>query len=714
MDTRKRKILSVLAVLLAVAAVFISSSLTFRNPGAGTNAFSQDTSGKAAGSETDIRSAMFENKEDKLQFLSGCLDMPSSVMDAEYHIAYGVDPAGDASGRAGPDIRAALKVAEADLPLWSKGMKRILPQQADLDWWEDLKTSELTWLVQYRAEYYKDPDSSSYVVIFPENQIVLKRVTAADISETPEALHDIEELPGYDDLKILAADKLEYDASTLPFIKTVLAEKLPTEKGREVTVIYYKAMYLDSPAAGIPVLVISREEDALCEVLLEEGFSYWEECHLADVDGDGAEEILMQLCTGYTGGAGAYQTDIYRLTDSGLDKIFSNPEWESNTGFDTGFTLHLSEGSTCTVENIYTDFKTSFTHSHGDDYPYFDEEGSLTDEGRKYNTIGRLGVDPYFHQFLPVDTDGDGVSEILAAQFTYLWSRADGLGAAYTILKWDDDAMSVSKAGFLSYEASPEQPESQTRWEDYESSWYKTEEERPEADAESIAKAVSRKIADMDFTVKTYPLDEAFNGSETDRAYRDAYYKAITNQTPVLHRRLGSQPYKEISYKKILGEDFLDDREFLEQSLRQSSGFYYMDYDGDGFPELIHDNQGLYGLKYNPEDGQVYLFLNMPGGYANLMGAGQIYCHNPCIANKEMYAYEAEDQNGNRQYADFMVISGTAGGQKEAYYVSAGDFQDVQVSRDTWDKLLGPLQAACGRAPAPVSFDELFGLSNTG
>lgn len=45
--------------------------------------------------------------------------------------------------------------------------------------------------------------------------------------------------------------------------------------------------------------------------------------------------------------------------------------------------------------------------------------------------------------------DSDGVSEIMTAQYTYLWGRADSLGAAYTILKWDSDEMSVVKAGFL-------------------------------------------------------------------------------------------------------------------------------------------------------------------------------------------------------------------------------------------------------------------------
>lgn len=95
-----------------------------------------------------------------------------------------------------------------------------------------------------------------------------------------------------------------------------------------------------------------------------------------------------------------------------------------------------------------------------------------------------------------------------------------------------------------------------------------------------------------------------FCGSEADRAYREAYYKAVTNQMPVLRRQFRSLTYDG----------------------------------GDGLPELIDCHQGLYGLKYNPEDNQIYLFLEIPGSNVSLMGAEQLYSHNPGIANKQMYS----------------------------------------------------------------------------
>ncbi len=42
----------------------------------------------------------------------------------------------------------------------------------------------------------------------------------------------------------------------------------------------------------------------------------------------------------------------------------------------------------------------------------------------------------------------------MTAQYTYLYGRSDGLGAAYTLLKWDNsmERMYIQKAGYWPYE----------------------------------------------------------------------------------------------------------------------------------------------------------------------------------------------------------------------------------------------------------------------
>lgn len=64
----------------------------------------------------------------------------------------------------------------------------------------------------------------------------------------------------------------------------------------------------------------------------------------------------MQHLISITGGAGAYETSIYRLTDHGISKIFCSPDYEND--------------------------ETNW-----------------------------LSADPYFYLFMPVDADGDGIYE---------------------------------------------------------------------------------------------------------------------------------------------------------------------------------------------------------------------------------------------------------------------------------------------------------------
>ncbi len=127
--------------------------------------------------------------------------------------------------------------------------------------------------------------------------------------------------------------------------------------------------------------------------------SYDDEWYLADIDGDGRDELLMQHLTGITGGAGAYESAIYRLTDGGPSKLFGSPDPDGNGYFDTYFSLHLSRGYTHTVQNGSAGFTLS-SHAKAWRNPYFDAEGNLTDEGRENNETDWLNTDPCFYLFL--------------------------------------------------------------------------------------------------------------------------------------------------------------------------------------------------------------------------------------------------------------------------------------------------------------------------
>lgn len=59
--------------------------------------------------------------------------MPSEIIDTAYHIIYQDNSKGRVPGPSDYNIRAAFTVAAGDLPLWTKDMKKILPEQVNPD-----------------------------------------------------------------------------------------------------------------------------------------------------------------------------------------------------------------------------------------------------------------------------------------------------------------------------------------------------------------------------------------------------------------------------------------------------------------------------------------------------------------------------------------------------------------------------------------------------
>lgn len=417
---------------------------------------------------TDSWSTSFPDREEKLGFLEEYLVLPSEVRDAEYHIVYQDNSGGLVPGPSDWDIRAALRVEQEDMALWTEGMNRILPEQIDLGLWNGLETEALDWGQLVPDGCYKRPDSRSYVVLFKDSGIILKLVSTLYLAPALDGSNLKDEIPGYEEHKTLVADTLGYDHSAVPYIRTVQADKIKNAEGVETEIVCYSALFHNSPLYGIPVLVVRTEDQAVCTVLFQG--SYQDRFSLADIDGDGNEEILIQSLVSITGGAGGFETAIYKLDHGRPELLFCYPGQEEGERLDTGFALTFADGDKFQIRNGLTDYCTEFSRGPSaadDSYPYFDEQESFWD----------LGVDPFFYLFEPVDCDGDGADEILTAQYTYFHSRADGLGTAYSIIKWNQDKQmpEIVKSGFWPYEDCDEDSryDYDERWSWYEANWYK-------------------------------------------------------------------------------------------------------------------------------------------------------------------------------------------------------------------------------------------------
>lgn len=195
-------------------------------------------------------------------------------------------------------------------------------------------------------------------------------------------------------------------------------------------------------------LAVSLGEKVLLKDLAEEQYSgsYWDTLYVCDIDGDGLDEIVVQQTVGMSGGAGSYWSRIFKVRAEEIEVIFDslivdaeNTSWGT---FDTGFTSTYLSGRQVKIENTITGYSTILDISDRYQDAFFDAEGK--------GTTGRLYCDS-FREFIPQDVDHDGVFELVCLQYASLYTHADYIGDAKTVLKYNtaSQGFEVVQAEFI-------------------------------------------------------------------------------------------------------------------------------------------------------------------------------------------------------------------------------------------------------------------------
>ena len=232
--------------------------------------------------------------------------------------------------------------------------------------------------------------------------------------------------------------------------------------------------------------------------------------------------------------------------------------------------------------------------------------------------------------------------------------------------------------------------------------------------------AVYEKSMQINYSIKEYAIDTEKVDAMTDEIYKDAYYRALSGQDMV--RTLeGKEVYlKEYWFFQGGSNREIMDDEFLE-NLIENTKFYYMDFDGDGLPELVTDiiGDGLHILKYLPDEELVEIFFGyerMP--YYNLLGSGQLYYHNPTLANKDMWRYDIVDADGQERSVIYFEENADYKPHKEdenewwdmAYFVYLDEeLGMVQVDEKRYQEITGKFFDAVEHALTEMTFEEVFG-----
>jgi len=156
--------------------------------------------------------------------------------------------------------------------------------------------------------------------------------------------------------------------------------------------------------AEISIIIQDGKSKKLTFIHPEFGFGYSYSIYLGDFYEDKLKDVLISVNTGMSGGEGQYAYGIYSFMDNYKVKIFC-------TGFSKSIVGDVNKNSE------------------------FDNE---------YYKNGKLiyqleGFADNYNKLIPKDVDNDGVLELKGSQYISGSGHSDGIGEAYSVLKWDKD-----------------------------------------------------------------------------------------------------------------------------------------------------------------------------------------------------------------------------------------------------------------------------------
>lgn len=163
--------------------------------------------------------------------------------------------------------------------------------------------------------------------------------------------------------------------------------------------------------------------------------------YYVDVDGEKGEEIVVHMNTGGNGGYGVHISYVFRLDEN---KFFSLFDSETDRLMQNAFESELKADYKAVITCHETNFEKVIDLSERKsvyDNNVFDSQGNPINDYK-------IWFDSSFYRFEPVDTDNDGVYEIVCRQYSSLYSHFYFIGIAQLTLKCSDSMFEIIDADF--------------------------------------------------------------------------------------------------------------------------------------------------------------------------------------------------------------------------------------------------------------------------
>ncbi len=227
---------------------------------------------------------------------------------------------------------------------------------------------------------------------------------------------------------------------------------------------------------------------------------------------------------------------------------------------------------------------------------------------------------------------------------------------------------------------------------------------------EKTAELVCERLWAVDFTIKEYPINEELYTEELDREYKEVFLQVLLNQTLIQNEDGQEIYFADIDPKEMSDVDYMT-------IIKELFVYCYLDFDGDGFPELIADPRGAYVrfggpriLKYDRNSKKVFV-----DGYRFMkyrpLCAGKFYYEDRGGASAIRYGYQEIDSQGNVvEEVTFQLVHPVYEYPERYFIDSIGEFEHVTVELDkeSWDELLHDFFEAKDNAVQGITFDEFF------
>ncbi|EOS19228.1 hypothetical protein C804_06502 [Lachnospiraceae bacterium A4] len=238
-----------------------------------------------------------------------------------------------------------------------------------------------------------------------------------------------------------------------------------------------------------------------------------------------------------------------------------------------------------------------------------------------------------------------------------------------------------------------------------------------EESEEERRQKVCNLVQEFDYTVQEYPLDTELYDVEMDQNYKKAFLALMFHKKPLPSDDASGTFFYDFPLE-MRADWFLSKSSFIDAMIN-SAEYWYLDFDGDGLPELIFE---IYGggpkpqiLKYDREKQCAYLYLMGETYNWHFLSSGKLYYYNPTSMGVLRCGVKKFDSRGNETIEiAFTNYFGCDPAECSVSYRSVENPASIvdescHVDEAVWDELTKDLLDAIDNKIPGMTFDEVFG-----